>query len=103
MRPAREAGTAGLDRRTRYPGRPAARAGPPRAPATWRANDTRPVSPEEARRLLTDDTSACSHCRPGTAPRIVKRASHPPGMRGGRASAAVGVGAHFTLTATVGE
>ncbi|MFI1838696.1 DUF6233 domain-containing protein [Streptomyces olivaceoviridis] len=52
----------------------------------------RPVSPEEARRLLTDGTSACSHCRPDTTARIVKRASHPPGMRGGRASAGVGVG-----------
>ncbi|MGW3465127.1 DUF6233 domain-containing protein [Streptomyces olivaceoviridis] len=31
----------------------------------------RPVSPEEARRLLTDGTSARSHCRPHTAPGIV--------------------------------
>ncbi|MFE9359601.1 DUF6233 domain-containing protein [Streptomyces olivaceoviridis] len=31
----------------------------------------RPVGPDEARRLLADGTSACSHCRPDTALGIV--------------------------------
>ncbi|UFR07155.1 DUF6233 domain-containing protein [Streptomyces sp. Go40/10] len=36
----------------------------------------RPVGREEARRLLADGTSACSHCRPDTSLGIIGLATH---------------------------
>ncbi|GGZ21800.1 hypothetical protein GCM10010300_76890 [Streptomyces olivaceoviridis] len=55
----------------------------------------RPISPDEARRLLADGTSACSHCRPDTALGIVGLADR--GRQAGAAHSCDGTRAAISL------
>ncbi|WP_240467959.1 DUF6233 domain-containing protein [Streptomyces dangxiongensis] len=82
--PIGEAGRAGVDRRTQHRGRPPLQLH--RGDCYTAGKRRRAVDREEARRLLADGTSACTHCRPDTGRSVTPAGTLGPGTGSGRRS-----------------